>query len=271
MVNNFFHSRKDSREISHCGLNVSEFPSAATLKGIVTDGRRSPRYDAARAVRELSAADPKLGELIRRAGPFSLRLKSQHSPFDALLESIVYQQLHGTAAAAILRRILELSGGMHPSPQALLDLPDEALRGAGLSGNKMKSVRDLAVKTLDGTVPTLERIRRMDDEDVIAHLTEVRGIGRWTVEMFLMFRLGRPDVLPVTDFGVRKGFHLAFQRRNAFTATPFGGSKVVTQDDLPTAEQMERRAEKWKPWRSVASWYMWRACDLQSGKIVQPE
>jgi DNA-3-methyladenine glycosylase II len=237
----------------------------------MTDGKRIPRYDSAAAIKQLSAADPKLGELIRRAGPFTLRLKSAHSPFESLLESIVYQQLNGRAAATILRRVLEVSGGLHPSPQALLDTPDEQLRGAGLSGNKLLALRDLAAKTMDGTVPTLERIRRMSDDEIVERLTAVRGIGRWTVEMLLMFRLGRPDVLPVTDFGVRKGFHLTFQRRNAFTATPFGGKKVVTQADLPTAEQMVRRAEKWKPWRSIASWYMWRACDLQAGTIVQPE
>ena len=236
----------------------------------MTDGRRSPRYDSDTAIAHLSVVDPKLGMLISLAGPYRLTLKSQHSPFETLLESIVYQQLHGAAAATILRRVLEISGGIHPSPQAILDTPDQLLRGAGLSQNKMLAIRDLAAKTLDGTVPTLERIRRMNDEDIIEHLTEVRGIGRWTVEMLLMFRLGRPDVLPVSDFGVRKGFHLAFQRRGAFTAMPFGGKRTVTQKDLPAPQIMQRRAEKWRPWRSVASWYLWRACDLQAGKIQQP-
>ncbi len=235
------------------------------------DGRRIPRYDSTAAIRALTAADPKLGELIRRAGPFTLRLKSAHSPFESLLESIVYQQLNGRAAATILGRVLEVSGGLHPSPQALLDTPDEQLRAAGLSRNKLLALRDLAAKTLDGTVPTLERIRRMTDDNIIESLVEVRGIGRWTVEMLLMFRLGRPDVLPVSDYGVRKGFHLTFQRKNAFTATPFGGKRIVTQADLPTAEQMTRRAEKWRPYRSIASWYLWRACDLHAGKLVQPE
>ncbi len=237
----------------------------------MTDGRRMPRYDPAAAIRELSAADAKLGELIRRAGPYTLRLKSAHSPFESLLESIVYQQLNGRAAATILGRVLALSGGLHPSPQALLDTPDEPLRGAGLSGNKLRAVRDLAAKTLDGTVPTLERIRRMPDAEIIARLTEVRGIGQWTVEMLLMFRLGRADVLPVTDYGVRKGFHLTFQRRNAFTAERFGGDKPVTAEDLPKPEVMLRRGENWRPWRSVASWYLWRACDLHARKAEQPE
>lgn len=237
----------------------------------MSDGRRMPRYDSAAAVRELSAADAKLGELIRRAGPYTLRLKSAHSPFEALLEAIVYQQLHGRAAAAILGRVLELSGGLHPSPRALLDTPDELLRGAGLSRNKLLAVRDLAAKTLDGTVPTLERIRRMRDEEIIARLTEVRGIGQWTVEMLLMFRLGRADVLPVTDYGVRKGFYLTFQRRNAFTSGQFGGTKPVTAEDLPKPEVMLRRGESWRPWRSVASWYLWRACDLHARKPEKPE
>jgi DNA-3-methyladenine glycosylase II len=247
-----------------------EKPGRHKIAGM-PDGRRIPRYDSAQAVRELSAADAKLGELIRRTGPFTLRLKSAHSPFEALLESIVYQQLNGRAAAAILRRVLELSGGFHPSPQAILDTPDEPLRGAGLSGNKLRALRDLAAKTLDGTVPTLERIRRMPDEEIISRLKEVRGIGQWTVEMLLMFRLGRPDVLPVTDYGVRKGFLLTFQRKNAFTSERFGGTKPVAAEDLPKPDVMLRRAEKWRPWRSVASWYLWRACDLHAKKQEQPE
>jgi DNA-3-methyladenine glycosylase II len=232
----------------------------------MSDGRRTPRYNSQQAVTHLSSVDAKLGALIQRCGPFTLRLKSAHSPFEALLESIIYQQLHGRAAATILRRVLELSGGIHPSPQAILDTPDQLLRGAGLSGNKLLAIRDLAARTIDGTVPTLAKIRRMSDDDIIQHLIQVRGIGQWTVEMLLMFRLGRPDILPVTDYGVRKGFHLTFQRRNAFTHAQFGGSKPVLAEDLPTPELMLRRAEKWKPYRSVASWYLWRACDLHAKK-----
>ena len=127
----------------------------------------------------------------------------------------------------------------------------------------MLALRDLAAKTLDGTVPTLTVIKKMSDEDIIEHLTQVRGIGRWTVEMFLIFRLGRPDVLPVDDYGVRKGFALTFLGLKP--------TQKVTPDLLATREQMERRGRKWAPWRSVASWYMWRACDLAAGKIVQPQ
>src|SRR5215475_2575337 len=183
---------------------------------------RAPRYDIAAAIAHLKAADPKLGRLIERAGPFTMRVASTQSPFEALTESIIYQQLHGKAAATIHRRMiesfapamtLEAAGtGAHPTPQQLLDCPNEQLRAAGLSKNKMLALRDLAAKTIDGTVPTLQQIQRMSDEAIIEHLTEVRGIGRWTVEMLLIFRLGRPDVLPVGDFGIRKGFGIAFRK-----------------------------------------------------------
>jgi DNA-3-methyladenine glycosylase II len=223
---------------------------------------RAPHYDSSTAIAQLSAADPKLGRLIERAGPFMLRLASSQSPFEALVESIVYQQLHGKAAATIHKRMLEsfhdvCGVGVHPSAQHLLDCPNEQLRTAGLSHNKMLALRDLAARTVDGTVPTLARIRRMSDEEIIEHLTQVRGIGRWTAEMFLMFRLGRPDVLPVSDYGVRKGFALTFQRLKP--------TAKVTPGDLPSAEVMQKRARRWAPWRSVASWYMWRACDLANG------
>jgi DNA-3-methyladenine glycosylase II len=225
---------------------------------------RPPRYDSALALRELTAADPKLGRLIARAGPFTMKLASTQSPFEALLESIVYQQLHGKAAAAIHARLIEsfssLTNGAHPDPQHLLDCPNEQLRAAGLSHNKALAVRDLAAKTLDGTVPTLARIRRMSDDAIIEHLTEVRGIGRWTVEMMLIFRLGRPNVLPVDDYGVRKGFAITFLGLKA-------GQKV-TPDLLPKADVMRKRARKWQPWCSVASWYLWRACDLAASKAA---
>jgi DNA-3-methyladenine glycosylase II len=222
-------------------------------------------YDAEAAVAALSAADPKLAKLIQRAGPFTLRLPAKQSPFEALVRSIVFQQLNGKAAASIHARFIagfgDLCGlGKHPSPQHLLDCPNEQLRAAGLSKNKMLALRDLAARTLDGTVPPLATIQKMSDEDIIEHLIQVRGIGRWTVEMILMFRLGRPDVLPISDYGVRKGFALTFLGLKP--------TQKLTHDLLPTREQMERRAKKWTPWRSVASWYMWRACDLAAGKII---
>jgi DNA-3-methyladenine glycosylase II len=223
---------------------------------------RKPSYDTAAAVAHLSAADPKLARLIERAGPFTMRIAGTQSPFEALVESIVYQQLHGKAAATIHRRLIESFApvltlelaGTHPSPQQILDCPNDQLRAAGLSGNKSLALRDLAAKTIDGTVPTLAKIRRMSDEAIIEHLTQVRGIGKWTVEMFLIFRLSRPDVFPTSDYGVRKGFALTFQGLKPTTK--------VTPALLPTPAEMERRAKKWQPWRSVASWYLWRACDL---------
>lgn len=220
---------------------------------------RKVPYDAVAAVKALCAADKKLAQLIEKAGPFTLRLPAAQTPFEALTESIVYQQLHGKAAATIHRRLLEsFELGAHPTPQQLLDCPNEQLRGAGLSHNKALAIRDLAAKSMDGTVPTLAAIRRMSDAEVIEKLTLVRGIGRWTVEMMLMFRLGRPNVLPVTDFGIRKGFALTYLGLKPTTK--------LTPDLLATAEQIERKARKWEPYCSVASWYMWRACDLAASK-----
>ena len=227
----------------------------------MVDGRRAVRYDAALACKTLAAVDPKLGLLMEQAGPFTLKLKSQHSPFEALLESIIYQQLHGKAAAAILKRLLTAFGELHPAPEHLLQAPDDMLRACGLSGSKTKALRDLAAKTLDGTVPTLVAIRRMPDDEIIERLTEVRGIGQWTVEMLLIFRLGRPDVFPVTDYGVRKGFALTFQGLKPTTK--------LTPDLLAKPADMEKRAKKWEPWRSVASWYLWRACDLATIKTAK--
>ena len=229
-----------------------------------------PPYDPAEAIAALSAADAKLRRLIQHAGPFTMRIAGSQSPFEALAESIVFQQLHGKAARAIHTRMIEgfadICGvGVHPSPQHLLDCPTPQLRNAGLSANKTLALRDLAAKTLDGTVPTLAKIRRMDDESIIEHLTQVRGIGRWTVEMMLIFRLGRPDVLPVSDYGVRKGFALTFGKLKP--------SDKVTPADLPKPEEMQKRAKKWHPWCSVASWYLWRACDLAKPDAAakQPE
>jgi DNA-3-methyladenine glycosylase II len=150
--------------------------------------------------------------------------------------------------------------GTHPTPQQILDCPNAQLRAAGLSANKALALRDLAAKTLDGAVPTLARIRRMSDAAIIEHLTQVRGIGKWTVEMLLIFRLGRPDVLPTSDYGVRKGFALTFGKLKP--------TDKITPADLPTPAEMEKRAKKWVPWRSIASWYLWRACDLAAGTLT---
>lgn len=225
-------------------------------------GLRKVRYDDAAACGALAAADVRLGKLMERAGPFALRLKPTHSTLEALLESITHQQLHGNAAKAIHGRVLDLFPERTPTAEGLLQVSDAALRAAGLSASKLLSVRDLAEKSRAGIVPPLSRLHRMSDEEVCARLTTVRGIGIWTVQMLLIFRMGRPNVLPVLDYGVRKGFALTFGKlRPGMPVTPI---------DLPSAITMERRAVRWQPWQSVASWYLWRACDLAAIKEVKP-
>jgi DNA-3-methyladenine glycosylase II len=224
---------------------------------MIHDGRkRKLPFDPEEALAHLRKRDAKLGGLIDRVGEFRLRLDASPSPFESLLESILYQQLHGKAAATIHRRVREFFRG-DPTPQALLDTPEERLRGCGVSGNKIKAMRDLAAKTIDGTVPTHGMILKMSDAEIVERLTEVRGIGPWTVEMLLIFRLGRPDVLPVTDYGVRKGYALTFQR--------VPKTRPLEADDLPKPDVVFRRGQRWTPFRSVASWYLWRACDLAKG------
>jgi len=226
------------------------------------DGRnRKLPFDPEEAVAHLRARDPKLGALIDRAGPFTLRLDALPSPFESLLESILYQQLHGKAAATIHRRVREYYGG-DPSPKALLDTPDEVLRAAGVSVYKTRAMKDLAAKTLDGTVPSHSAILKMSDADIVERLTEVRGIRPWTVEMLLIFRMGRPDVLPVTDYGVRKGYALTFMR--------VPRTRAIAATDLPKPDVLFRRGQKWRPFRSVASWYLWRACDLAKTSSAPP-
>jgi DNA-3-methyladenine glycosylase II len=221
---------------------------------MIHDGRsRKLPFDIDEALEHLRAKDAKLGALIERAGAFTLKLDPRPSPFVSLLESILYQQLHGKAAATIHRRVRENYGG-DPTPQQLLDTPEEVLRAAGVSGNKTRALKDLAARTLDGTVPGTAAIRKMTDAEIVERLTEVRGIGPWTVEMLLIFRLGRPDVLPVTDYGVRKGFALTFLR--------VPRTRPLAAEDLPGAEILLKRGKRWAPFRSVASWYLWRACDL---------
>jgi len=220
---------------------------------MIHDGRsRKLPFDAAEAVAHLRSRDAKLGALIDRAGEFTLRLESSSSPFESLLESILYQQLNGKAAATIHRRVREYFGG-DPTPQLLLDVPGDALRAAGVSQNKARALKDLAARALDGTVPSHAAIRKMTDAEIVERLTAVRGIGPWTVEMLLIFRLGRPDVLPATDYGVRKGFALTFQR--------VPRTRPLEASDLPKPEVLLKRGKRWTPFRSVASWYLWRACD----------
>ena len=219
---------------------------------MIHDGRsRKLPFDPAEALAHLRASDPKLAALIDRAGPFTLRLDPSPSPFESLLESILYQQLHGKAAATIHARVREYFHG-DPTPRLLLATPDEPLRAAGVSGNKIKALRDLAARTLDGAVPSHAAIRKMSDAEIVERLTAVRGIGTWTVEMLLIFRLGRPDVLPLDDYGIRKGFKAACGTRG-----------------LPTRKQMLKRGERWRPYRSVASWYLWRAAEAANRQAIR--
>lgn len=210
---------------------------------------KAPLLDARRARRALVAADPELAALMRRVGAFRLRVNELHSPMTALAQAIIYQQLTGKAAATIHGRVQALgSRGRFPTAEELGALSVAKLRKAGLSRAKTAALKDLAKKTLDGTVPALARLRRMPDQEILERLTSIRGIGQWTVEMLLIFRLGRPDILPATDYGVRKGF-----------ARAFGDGK------LPTPKQILERGERWRPYRTMASWYLWRAVDLPTG------
>jgi DNA-3-methyladenine glycosylase II len=193
----------------------------------------------------LAAADPKLGRLIARVGEYRLRKDAARSPFESLTRAIVHQQLTGKVAETILGRVMTaLAAGRMPTPVMVLAAPEATLRSAGLSRSKIAALRDLAAKTASGELPPLARLRRLDDEAVIETLTTVRGIGRWTAEMFLIFKLGRQDVLPVGDFGVRKGFGLVFKRGR-----------------LPEPDEVGRRGERWRPFRTAAAWYLWRAAE----------
>lgn len=204
-------------------------------------------FDPQQAVARLRRADKHLAKVIRRAGPFVHRPEKMQSPFETLLRAIIYQQLSGKAAATIAGRVRSLYPGRGSlKPQAVLDTPAERLRGCGMSTAKVLAAHDLAAKTLDGTVPTLAKLRKLDDEEIVERLTQVRGIGRWTVEMLLIFRMGRPDVLPVDDLGVRKGFMLTYGHA-----------------DLPSPKALLAHGENWRPYRSVASWYMWRATEFK--------
>ena len=206
----------------------------------------SARNDAVHALR---SSDRVLARLIERVGPCRFTTYKRASPFAALAQSITYQQLNGRAAGTIFGRFRAIYRPKRfPTPDLLLETPDATLRAAGLSRSKIAAMKDLAAKTTDGTVPSLALLRAMSDEEILSRLTTVRGIGPWTVEMLLMFRLGRPDILPVTDYGVRKGYSLAYRKR-----------------ELPSPDDLRKRGERWRPYRSVAAWYLWRALELEDG------
>ena len=195
------------------------------------------------SVLHLKRADGVLAGVIDRVGPCRFQRRAQGTHFDALLRSIVYQQLSGKAAGTILARVLTLYGGRYPRPAQLLETSDDVLRTAGLSRQKLAYVRDLAAKVETGEVP-LARVGRMPDEEVIAHLTRVKGIGRWTAQMFLIFRLGRPDVLPELDLGIQNAIQRAYSLRTR-----------------PTPADVLRIGATWRPHATIASWYLWRSLE----------
>jgi 3-methyladenine DNA glycosylase/8-oxoguanine DNA glycosylase len=202
------------------------------------------------ALKHLSRSDKILARLIRKIGPCTLEPKVRRSPFEALVQSVAYQQLNGTAAATILGRVKKLYPGRRfPSPQQILDTADETLRAAGLSRAKIAAIKDISARTLSGHVPSLKNALKMTETEILERLTEVRGVGPWTVEMFLIFTLGRQDILPVTDYGVRKGFALTY------------GWK-----ELPKPKELLEFGEKWRPYRTIAAWYFWRALDSPDGR-----
>lgn len=210
-----------------------------------------PSLDRDPATAHLLAVDPVMRRLIEDIGPFTLKPRVGRSPFESLARAIAYQQLHDKAAESILKRFIALFPGRRfPRPEELLAVHMRSVRNAGFSRPKILALRDLAAKTLDGTVPTNRMIRQLADEAIIRRLIEVRGIGRWTVEMLLIFQLGRPDVLPVDDFGLRNGFRIAYRR-----------------PAMPTPKQLLQYGERWRPYRTTASWYLWRAADREKQGI----
>ncbi|HTD11914.1 MAG TPA: hypothetical protein VK676_07595 [Steroidobacteraceae bacterium] len=207
-----------------------------------------------RILAHLTRTDPVLGRVIRAAGPLRIEVRD-HEPFEALAQAIAHQQLNGTAANTILKRLVAACGkNAFPTPQAILDASTATVRAAGFSFAKVAALKDLASKTLAAVVPDRRTLATLDDAAIIERLTQVRGVGRWTVEMLLMFQLGRPDVLPVDDFGVRAGFRAAYGLRS-----------------LPKPKVLALWGERWKPYRSAAAWYLWRALELErAGKLPAP-
>jgi len=202
------------------------------------------------ALRHLAAVDPVMARLIREVGPCELAPETRRSPFQSLVQAVAHQQLNGTAANTILTRFKKLfPGRKFPRPEDLAKVTDDQIRACGFSFAKIKAIRGIAEKTLSGVVPTSRQIVKLSDDEIIGRLTEVRGVGRWTVEMLLIFQLGREDVLPADDFGVRNGFRLAYKKRA-----------------LPKPKALLKFGERWRPHATTAAWYLWRAVDLAKKK-----
>lgn len=204
------------------------------------------------ALTHLGRVDPVLRRVIREIGPCSLEPQPRRAPFESLVRAVAHQQLHGKAAETILGRFLaHFPDRKFPRPADLAALSDEAIRAAGFSGAKLRAIRDIAEKAQAGVVPTAGRIAKLSDDEIIARLTECRGVGRWTVEMLLIFQLGRPDVLPADDFGVREGYKHAY--------------KLPAQ---PKPKDLLAYGERWAPHRTTAAWYLWRVADR--AKVTAP-
>ncbi len=227
--------------------NGTAAAAGGTAMPVSAGGGRQEGYgfDPKKALAHLRKADPKLGAFIDRAGPFEMVINPADSVFGMLAEAIIYQQLTAKAAATIFGRVCEAtSGGKRPKPKDVLATSHEDLRAAGLSNAKALALLDLAAKAESGELPTLAKIKKLPDDEIIETLVQVRGVGRWTAEMFLIFRLGRPDVLPLDDYGLRRGYTIVF------------GTK-----DLPTKAELTEAGEKWAPYRTAASWYLWKAAE----------
>ena len=209
-------------------------------------------FDLRIAKAALAAKDERLARLIEETVEFQIEMESMDSPYEALMESITYQSISRKAAATIFARIKALGkNGRPPTPQEMLKLRPQKLRKAGLSGAKVRAMKDLAQKTIDGVVPTMEQAQKMSDEELVERLVSVRGIGAWTVEMFLIFRLGRPDVLPIHDLGVKKGWSVTYGKKR-----------------MPKPKELLAFGERWRPYRTLASWYMWRAFERAGYKAT---
>jgi DNA-3-methyladenine glycosylase II len=202
------------------------------------------------AHKHLSKNDPVMKRLIREHGPCALVPESRRSPFQSLVQSVAHQQLNGTAANTILMRFKKLFPKRRfPRPEDLAKVTDEQIRACGFSFAKIRAIRDIAEKTLSGVVPTSRQIVKLSDDEIITRLTEVRGVGRWTVEMLLIFQLGRENVLPADDFGVRSGFRVAYEKR-----------------EIPKPKALLAHGKRWHPHATTAAWYLWRAADAAKKK-----
>jgi DNA-3-methyladenine glycosylase II len=245
--------QRQSRTVTGVPSKLAKPKGASAIADVAASPIRTPKarahprgFKIAMAQAALAKADRSLARWMRKIGPLEIHWRDPFEPVDALTRAILYQQLSGKAAATIVARVeAKLPNGPHFHPHDLRDVPVDVLRGCGVSGNKVLALKDLAHKAIEGVVPHVQELRWLDNHTLIERLTAVRGIGRWTVEMMLMFRLGRPDALPVDDLGVRKGAQV-----------------VLGLADMPTPKQLAELGMRWAPWRTLASLYLWRVADF---------